>query len=120
MWSDRVITFMLHLLHADAVFNLCVLSVVVSCLAVDTSITKIAIHPINLCDVSRSALRADIHIKLFIPALLAVRQRQIYAFVESQFHRSANQRTEGTFVVRYRVSTILDFAAIEQIPEAIF
>ena len=33
---------MFHLLHADTVFDFCVFSVVVSCLAVNTSITKIA------------------------------------------------------------------------------
>lgn len=81
----------------------------------------ITVHAVNLGDVVGATLRALYpHLHLLITTVIAVVKGEINALVESHLHRTVNQRLDRLDVVSEIVSAILDFPAIEVVPEAVF
>ena len=86
----------------------------------DTAVGKITVHTVDLRQVFGTADRADIHVELLVAAVIAVSQGQVDALVIAKLHRALDQCSDRTFVVADRITHILDFSAVAQLPETAF
>ena len=93
--------------------------VVKSCLSVYSCVSQISVHSVNLCNIFAAGFWTYIHIQLLMSAILTIRQCQVYSFIKSHLHCPADQRFDCLFVVGYRIAAVLNFTAIEQIPESL-
>ena len=86
----------------------------------NSGIAQIAIHSVDLRNISAVALGALIHIQLSVSTVFTVRQRQIDAFIEAFLHCPAHQSLNSITIVAHRIPAILDLATVEKIPEPPF
>ena len=66
----------------------------------------------------RTAYRAHIHLQFLVTAVITVCQRKIDTFIISQIHCSADQSTDGFFIIANRITYILDLTTITEFPES--
>ena len=105
-------------LHTLSVSNFSHLRCIQARVALNSRIAQITVHSVNFREVLRAAFRADVHLKLLITAVIAIRKRQVNALIKALLHCPADKRFHSTLVVINRIADILDFAAVEQVPEA--
>ena len=84
--------------------------------SVDTAVGQIAVHPVDLGQVSGTADRAHVHLQLLVAAVVAVGQGQVHTLVVAQIHGSSDQALDGLDVVIDGVTDILDLSAVAQAP----
>jgi len=84
----------------------------------DTAVRKISIHSVDLGQVMGTAYRTHIHLQFLVTAVITVCQRKIDTFIISQIHCSADQSTDGFFIIANRITYILDLTTITEFPES--
>ena len=84
----------------------------------DTAVGKISIHSVDLGQVMGTAYRTHIHLQFLVTAVITVCQRKIDTFIISQIHCSADQSTDGFFIIANRITYILDLTTITEFPES--
>ena len=72
------------LLHRFTFCNFRHLRFVETCIAMNSAVGQIAVHSVNLGQVSGTAYRAHIHLQFLMTAVIAVRQRQVHTFIIPQ------------------------------------
>ena len=65
-----------------------------------------------------TAYRTHIHLQFLVTAVITVCQRKIDTFIISQIHCSADQSTDGFFIIANRITYILDLTTITEFPES--
>ena len=108
------------MLHTLPFRDLCHLGIIQPCISFDSGIRKISVHSLDLCQIGASAHRTHIHIQFLMPAVVTVRQGEVYSFIISFCHGASYQRFNRFYIVTDRIFDILDLSSVAQIPEPAF
>ena len=105
------------ILHGFSLSDLRHLRLIQTGVPMNTAVGKISVHTVDLRQVSGTADRAHIHFQLLMTTVVTVCKRKVHALIISQIHGSADQCTDGFFIVADGITYILDLTTIAKLPE---